>query len=592
LVASTGKPRGWHPSRTERGDIVLFHGWIDNRSDTREALGPKFPSDAALYAAAYDAWGDAADLRLIGEYAAILVHPDENRLRLSRSPLRAPPLHFYLDRDRTIVATTPRTIFATGDVAQEIDEQKIADSLFLNYTEGGRGWFKGVRRVGLGSRVVITPGRVEATTFYDPLDCPNVRFARDAEYVEAANALMHEATLAALDGYRQPAVSLSGGYDSQAVAAFAMAARPGTPVYGYTGVPEAGWDGVAPESRFGDERAHVEALSHMHPQLVTEWVDAAGKSFDHHLQGMFLLGSVAPRNTMNLHWIHEIHARAKARGCDVLLTGSLGNATFSFAGDGMIADLFRRGRWIQAANEVRGSRGKRSFARAFISGAIMPNLPGPLWQGIHKLVHRKEINVFEAWCPMNPEWAAEMRVAERALDMGYDQNYQPPRSTRDWRGKVLGNAMNEGGDIHQAFDILHGIPTRDPTAYRPLVEFCMGIPDDQYMRNGQRRWLARRMLKDQVPDMVLSERRRGLQAADWHLRIARQKDELISEIDRLAQDPAMTRRLNLASLRSALVEMTDTAPPESEKRQRLQLAISRGLTTARFIRYVEGRNDG
>jgi hypothetical protein len=54
----------------------------------------------------------------------------------------------------------------------------------------------------------------------------------------------------------------------------------------------------------------------------------------------------------------------------------------------------------------------------------------------------------------------------------------------------------------------------------------------------------------------------------------------------------MTRRLNLASLRSALVEMTDTAPPESEKRQRLQLAISRGLTTARFIRYVEGRNDG
>ena len=102
--------------------------------------------------------------------------------------------------------------------------------------------------------------------------------------------------------------------------------------------------------------------------------------------------------------------------------------------------------------------------------------------------------------------------------------------------------------------------------------------------------LARRMLRGKLPDMVLRENRRGRQAADWHLRIARQRDDLISEIDWLQEDPNMRRRLNLAALRQALVDFPTTTPRDKFAAQRLQLALSRGLTTARFIRYIEGRN--
>ena len=592
ILAATGKPRGWVPPRIRNGGLVLFEGKLDNRAQIDGDLGCKFDTDAARYAAAWDAWGPTADLKLIGEFATILYNPEERSIRLVRSPINAPPLHYYRDKDCIIVASTPRAVFATGEVAQEVDEQKIADSLFLNYKEVERGWFKGVHRIGTGTQAIVTAERVVTRRYYDPMSSPDVRLSSDAEYVEAADALFAEATRAALDGYSKPAVSLSGGYDSQAVAAYALVARPGTPVHGYTGVPEEGWDGEVPKSRFADERPHVEALARMHPHLVTEWMEAAGKSFDHHLQGMFLLGSVAPRNAMNLHWIHDTRARARVRGCDVMLTGEMGNATFSFAGNGMIADLFRRGHWINAAREVWHGRGSRSFTRSFISNAVMPNLPGALWKAIQKAKGGKETSVFETWCPMNPDWAAEMRVAERALDMGYDQNYRPHKSTRDWRAAVLGNAMNEAGDIHLAMEILHGIPSRDPTSYRPLVEFCLGIPDDQYVRHGERRFLARRMLKGKVPDMVLDEKRRGLQAADWYQRIYRQKNDLLREIDRLAEDAIMARRLNLPALRKTVFEMAEVSSKDGANLQRLQLGLSRGLTTARFLRYVEGRNDG
>lgn len=592
LLFATGQPRGWAPPPTRNGGLVLFEGKIDNRAEIDNVLGRRFDTDASRYAAAWDAWGPAADLKLIGEFATIQYIPNERSIRLARSPINAPPLHYYRDKNCIVVASTPRAVFATGEVAQEVDEQKIADSLFLNYKEGDRGWFKGVHRIGTGVEVVLTAHRVATRCYYDLASSPDVRFLRDAEYVEAADALFREATRSALDGYSKPAVSLSGGYDSQAVAAYALTERPGSPIYGYTGVPEDDWVGEVPENRFPDERLHVEALAQMYPLLMTEWVNAQGKSFDHQIQAMFLLGSIAPRNAMNLHWIHDTRARARAQGCDVMLTGAMGNATFSFAGDGMIADLFRRGQWIYAMREAWQGRGERSFARSFISRAVAPNLPNALWKAIHRAKGGKEISVFETWCPMNPDWAVEMRVIERALDLGYDQNYRPHRSTREWRTAVLGNAMNEAGDIRLAMEILHGIPSRDPTAYRPLVEFCIGIPDDQYLRHGERRFLARRMLKGKVPDMVLNETRRGLQAADWYQRIYRQKDNLLCEIDRLTANPSMAKRLNLASLRKAVFEMTEVAPTDRAISQRLHLALSRGLTTARFLRFVEGHNDG
>jgi asparagine synthase (glutamine-hydrolysing) len=584
--------RGWQPARTPRGECVLFKGWIDNRKELAAELCMPMGDDAALYAAGFAAWGDAIDLKAIGEFATIIVKPEHATIRAVRSPLSAPPLHVWRDGERTIIASAARAVFATGEIKQELDEQKIADSLFLNYSEGERGWFKGVSRIATGTRAIITPDGITSHCYYDISSLPDIRFQRDEDYVEAANALFEQATRAALNGFSRPAISVSGGYDSQAVAAFAMAQLPeGTRLQGYTSVPEPGWDGRVDGSRFGDERAHVEALAAMYPQMDAHFVDAEGLSFDHKQQALFLLGGVAPRNAMNLHWIHEVRAQAKAQGCDVVLTGARGNATFSFDGTGAIPGAIGRGALGYAIRELFAQQGDdSSLPRRIATQAIMPFLPTPIWRKIVQMRHGAAPDPFESWCPLNPEWADEMQVFERASDFAYDPDYRPKRSTQEWRAAVFGNAANEGGDLQQAFDQLHGVPQRDPTGWRPLVEFCAGIPDDQYLRNGSKRWLAKRMLKGRIPDMVLNETRRGRQAADWHLRLSRQRAELSNELDQLSLDGAMARRLNLPALKSALDSFPDKTPTERSEAYRLQLALSRGLTTARFIRYVEQTN--
>jgi asparagine synthase (glutamine-hydrolysing) len=593
-VADVRHRRGWQPTRMARGDALLFTGHIDNRAALCRLLTcSERLSDAALYGAGYDAWGDAVDLKLIGQFATILWSPDVRTVRLARSPLRAPPLHIWHDAQRVMIASAARAIFSTGEVAQVIDEQKIADSLFLNYNEGTRGWFRGVTRLPAGTRAHITAEGVRITPYYDLKTLPPVRLPRDDDYVEAANALMEAGTRAALSGFARPAVSLSGGYDSQAVAAYALKMRPDARVLGLTSVPEAGWDGRCSPHRFGDERAHVAALAAMHPRLDVEWIESAGLSFDHKLQAMFLLAGAAPRNGVNLHWIHEVQGRAKARGCDVLLTGAMGNATISFDGSGAMPDWFRRGQWATLWRELRAAQADGvSLVRLFAARVLMSLLPATFAKAIDERRHGKAPSPFNTWCPLNPEWAREMRVAERAAEQGFDPLFTAFRSTHDWRAAVMGGTTNEGGDIQSAFDTIHGIPTRDPTVYRPLVEFCMGIPDDQYLRNGEARWLAKRMLKGVVPDMVLNETRRGKQAADWHLRMGRDLGALKAEIGRLSRDPVMAKRLNLSGLATALDNWPAQMPLDRATSTQLQLAVSRAITTARFIHYVEGRNDG
>lgn len=581
---------GTNLSTTKRGDHVLFFGHILNRRELCNNLGISPSSDTELYASSYERWGDGADIKVVGHFATIVFDPVAEKIRISASPLSCPPLHYCHDGAQFVVASRAQAIFDTGRIKRVLDEQKIADSLFLNYQDATQGWFENVKRLAGGTRPYVTAQGVTVEQYYNLETVPDVRLKSDEDYVEAADALFREGTRLMLDGFNQPAVSLSGGYDSQAVASYAMLERPKDSLRGYTSVPEDGWDGITPDTRFGNERPYVEALAGMYPQLLPNWVTAEGRSFDYFQREMFEFSLQAQRNAISLHWIHDIYRQAKSDGCDVILTGDMGNATFSYAGDQLLSGLLSKGAIWPILKELATSGSLWSLPRRFVGQAVMPNLPRALWQKILSLRGVSTDDPFEGWCPMNRDYAEDMQVGARAEAVGFDPLFRPPGDSRTLRAKMLRNAGGEGTDTMLAFEAIHGIPSRDPTSYRPLVEFCLGIPDDQYLRRGVKRWLAKRMLLGKVPDMVLREKRRGRQAADWHLRLSRQRHALIEEIDWLREDPQMARRLNLDSLRQALIDFPQETPLESKVAARLQLAISRGLTTARFIRYLEGRN--
>ena len=584
--------RAWQPVVLSSGRIAAFHGYFDNAQEVATELGVA-PSDMArLYGEAVERWGEEADLRVIGEYCAIIANPVSRHLRLARSPLRAPPLHYFYDAIQVAAASVPRALFAAG-IAQRLNEVRLADSALLNFADEETTWFENVARVPLGAVVELEPGRPrQLRNYYDLQALPDVRMQTDADYIARASELLDEGVRASLAGSRVPGTTLSGGLDSPQVAVRTLAALPaGQQLPTFTFHPEAGWDGIAESGMSGNERPFVEAFAAMHPGLEPHFTDNEGYEHDHRWNELFHLMGGAPSGLCNMYVMHGIWSKARDRGCDLLLLAEWGNYTFSDQGEWAFVEYLLKGRWRQLWLALARHRDDhRSLLRRFIALSLVPLLPVPLWKLVMRVWHPVKKSAIDLISPLRSEYrllsGAEQRLKRSKVFLG---RYQP-WNRRHAQNLLFRNSDAETAEVYQAFEQLYGVPQRDPMAYRPFVEFCFGLPVELFVRDGEMRWLGKQMGIAIMPEEQRMNHKNGRWDADWHLRIGRRRKDFLAELDRIETDARLSAMLDIPRLRAALENFPECTVVDSQTCMPIELAVPRGLLTARFVNFVEGRN--
>ena len=73
-----------------------------------------------------------------------------------------------------------------------------------------------------------------------------------------------------------------------------------------------------------------------------------------------------------------------------------------------------------------------------------------------------------------------------------------------------------------------GVDLRDPTADRRLVEYCLSVPTDQYLKDGVPRALGKRALADRLPEAVINQRFKGYQSADWYEGLTAARGDIVT----------------------------------------------------------------
>jgi len=576
---------------------VLFTGHIDNAARASDELGLASPQPgdlqalAHLYGLALQKWREQADIHLIGEYAAIGFDESAQRLRLARSPLRAPPLHYFADATRIIASTVARAIHGCG-VERRIDPDKLADAAWFNYANEARDWFKGLRRVPLGSVVELTPGSETCRSYYDPEAIPRQPSMPMAERVERAHALLAEGTRAALAGSTRPAIMLSGGLDSSLVAVKALEVMPGdAPLNAYTFVTEADWQPHPMMGRYTDERPYIERFCQQHPRIVPHFFDNRETPLDVRLNELFLAIGAAPQGLANLTGYHALWQAARADGCDRVLLGEFGNLTASADGSWAYSEYLVRLRWKQLWLALRNApEDRRAMWRRFLALAVFPLLPDSMWQWQRRV--RGVESLYHLASPLRRDYAMKSGVIARGLAVGLPNPRFPVRDRLAMLKEVHSNTWGEFSDIYHGFGQIYGIEQRDPTAYRPFLEFCMGLPSDTFLRDGQERWLAREMLRRQMPEEQRLERRTGRHEADWYPKLTRQRETLRRELELCAGDPQLAEMFDFERLRAALDDWPDSGDIPEDQRLLREVALPRAVIMSRFVAWAEGRNLG
>ena len=567
---------------------------LDNRDELTESL--RIPAsqarglcDAAILLAAIERWEELCLDHLIGDYAFALWDGARHRLLLARDPLGQRPLHYHRGNNFFAFASMPKGLHALAEVPCAPDEVRVAEFLALMPEMGTQSFFQGVERIESGHVVTVAPGGATVRQYWRPTE-RRITLKGTAEYAEALRDRLDQAVRCRLRGAREVGAHLSGGFDSAAVAATAarLLAPSGGRVVAFTAVPREGYDGPAPRNRIVDEGPYAAATAAQYSNMEHILIRSHDRSPLDGLDRSFYLFDRPMLSLCNNVWGISICEAARERKLSILLRGSAGNMGLSYNGLELLTELFSSGRWLRWLREAHAlvARGRMRW-RGVLAQTLGPWCPAALWIWLNRLANGDAFDLGD-YTAINLRRLAELDLPARARERGLDLAYRPWKdgfAMRLW-------ALRRVDPGNYNMGVLGGwhVDCRDPTADVRLLEFCLSVPTEQFLADGKPRALARHALADRVPQLVLDEPRSGLQAADWHERLAAVRDRIEAEIDQLDACPSARKTLDLPRLH----RLVDNWPAGGWERDEVsvpyRMALLGGIATGHFLRRATGSN--
>jgi asparagine synthase (glutamine-hydrolysing) len=285
--------------------------------------------------------------------------------------------------------------------------------------------------------------------------------------------------------------------------------------------------------------------------------------------------------------LSAINGAARERKLGVMLTGQMGNMTISYGGNEWLAELARRGRFIRLWQEGERllERGSMNW-RGLLANAFGPFVPPRFWQWLGERRGVKwEVTDYTA---IRPARLRELELESLAAERDLDFSYRPRKNGFDTRLWVLRRV--DLGNHNKGILAGWGIDQRDPTADRRLVEYCLSVPMDEYLRNGELRSLGRRALSDRLPAAVLHASRKGYQAVDWHEGLTAARADVAAEVDRLVPCAPAAQMLDVDRMRQLLAALPESGWDRPEISNAYRLALLRGVSAGHFLRKAAGSN--
>lgn len=588
----------------DRSLVLVSDARIDNRAELMVDLAAGSPShampigaddlpDSALLLCAYERWGLECVGHLVGVFAFAIWDAKTRKLFAARSPIVAPTLMYHVTPLTFAFATAPSGLHSLPFIPRALNEERIANMLAqMGGLHPSSTLYDRISRLPTGFCLTADGDGVKTRCYWRPDLNHEIRFARDEEYVDAFHDLFTRVVGDHLRSATPVAVQMSGGLDSSSIAAMAtrLLARRGERLTAFTEVPRPGFSGSVPHGKYADETPFVEAIAAMYKSLDLNLMRTDGLIFLDDLDSLFPYLEAPFSNTSNRVWIEAIIRESARQGKRVLLDGIQGNLTMSCNGSGLLPGLIHSGRWLQAYREARAGRQKGTTGatlRAMIGQGVMPLLPDFLWLAIERLRH-PEIQKTARWdvySPIHPDFAATQHIPERARHMRYVARFRPKADNRMVRYQALCN--QDAGAYLSAYRAMYGVDSRTPPADVRLAEFCLALPEDQYRRAGESRSFMRRAMAQYLPEMVLTNRLRGLQAADWFERLTGARDKVAAELNRIEQSALAQRILDLKRMRRLFEEMPSFSIVDTGLYWDYQMVFQRGLMMGRFLCWFE-----
>lgn len=496
---------------------------LDNRTDLFRQFNVSSAeqatfSDSALILLAYQTWGVHCPKYLLGKWAFALWDSRQRLLFIARDQLCGASLYYYQDKQRFIFSTSLKGILALPDIPHQLNEVAIAQLSVGNKRDAAT-FYKGIYQLTPGQSLSVTAEKTTRNYYWHPSEITDIRFSSDEDYIDAFLEIFQNAVSCRLRSFYPVATTLSSGFDSGSIAAIASRelAQKGQRLHSVSWRPRSDFKLAVDSTRTADENPFIQEMAAFAGNIDTGFAYALDsdpltsirKSLDILDQPDYIIPTY--------YWFIAILRAAQEQNVGTLLAGSWGNFTISWGGDRkhQLAQLLRNGHWGKFRDEVFSlTKQNPSSVLRILKYRLLQPLYSLILQGQQQAPHRLMVRP-EAARAIHPEHLmidSDLETMRRQAAQPLSAIYNMFQSGNTAITSELGRAFN--------------VDVRTPPIDKRIVEFCLGIPQDQYIRGNQKKLLIRRSMAGLMPQSILSNKKRGVLAVDQQHLIRANQDEL------------------------------------------------------------------
>lgn len=502
-------PGGHQPIHDEEERLwITFNGEIFNYRTLRletEREGHRYytNSDTEVLLHLYEEHGPEALRRLNGMFAFAIWDEGTRELFLARDRLGVKPVYYAVRDEAILFGSEIKAILAAIDEPPRVDVTAIPSYLAFRMHYGDRTLFEGIRQLPAGHCLVWRDGKAEVSEWWDVP--PRPEGMDEGTAATRLRALLEDSTRLRLIADVPLGVFLSGGIDSSTIAGL-MATVGGERVKTFT----VGFD----ESSFSEleyARAVAEKWSTDHHEItfsakdvidnITRMVWHADEPLIHSTGiAQYLISKVAKR---------DVTVALCGQGGDELFAGY----EILHGLKGSARDPYSSGRWFIENWVSRGinllplkmrtrSQLLHKIAPADLSYVIETSA---IKEGVRDRLYAPAVKTGIEGVRGDEEVLAYFAAAAKADPLN--------RVLYVMQKTFLVGLLVTQDKMSMAASVECRVPLLD---YR-VVEFAATVPPEYKIRDGEKKYLLRKAVRDLLPEKVLKRPKMGFSAPerDW-----------------------------------------------------------------------------
>lgn len=577
---------------SERRLVISADAIIDNRIELFEALNVELGrrvqiTDAELILLSYAKWGVESPKHLIGDFAFMIWDEREQRVFAARDFSGCRTLYYHWNGNRLAMCTTMKPLLELPDVHKRLNEQWMAQflaiSTVIDVVDVTQNVYKDILQLPPSHCMTLVNGQIKVMRYFKLTANKKLRFKTDEQYVEAFRDVFQQSVNARLRTYKQIGSQLSGGLDSGAVVSFAVKAlRPiNKEIHTFSYVPPSDFDDYTSRQTIANESPYINSTVQYVGGFQANYLDFKDRNSFSDIDPFLETLEMPYKFFENSFWIRGIFEQAAAKDIGILLTGARGNLSISW-GDAFenYSRLLKRFRWIHLHNEVKAFSRNMGTGR----GRVLSVLSKMAFPALSRLHINQEPSIGPI---INSDFATKTKVFDQLREHGMDQTgWLVEQNIYKIRREHFENPLywNATNTVTSKFSLPNALWSRDPSNDSRVIQFCLSVPEDQYVHKGLDRALIRRATENYLPDDVrLNQRVRGVQGLDWLHRIRPDWHLFIEEAESMSKDDRMMSLVDGNLVKGALLRFKKKVDSNLAEDEGLR-ALMRSVIVYRFLK--------